>query len=47
MVSAFLSATRKGYEDAIADPDAAAEILSSHAENYDVEMLKKSQEYLR
>lgn len=24
----------------------AAEILSSHAENYDVEMLKKSQEYL-
>ena len=46
MVSAFLSATRKGYEDAIADPDAAAEILSSHAESYDVEMLKKSQEYL-
>lgn len=46
MVSAFLRATAKGYADTIADPDAAAEILSAHAPDYDVEMLKKSQEYL-
>lgn len=46
MVSAFLRATAKGYEDTIADPDGAAEILSSHAPNYDVEMLKISQNYL-
>lgn len=46
MVSAFLRATKKGYLDTIADPDAAAEILSSHAPDYDIEMLKLSQEYL-
>ncbi|MDO4322274.1 MAG: ABC transporter substrate-binding protein [Lachnospiraceae bacterium] len=46
MVSAFLRATEKGYADTIADPDAAAEILSSHAPDYDIEMLKMSQEYL-
>ena len=46
MVSAFLRATEKGYADTIADPDAAAEILSKYAPNYDIEMLKKSQEYL-
>lgn len=46
MVSAFLDATAKGYADTIADPDAAAEILSGHAPDYDLEMLKKSQEYL-
>ncbi len=46
MVSAFLRATAKGYEDTIADPDGAAELLSAHAPDYDVEMLKKSQEYL-
>ena len=46
MISAFLRATAKGYEDTIADPDATAEILFSHAPNYDIEMLKKSQEYL-
>ena len=46
MVSAFLRATSKGYGDTIADPDGAAEILSSHAPDYDVEMLKKSQNYL-
>lgn len=46
MVSAFLRATAKGYEETIADPDKAAEILSSHAPDYDIEMLKKSQEYL-
>ncbi len=46
MVSAFLRATAKGYADTIADPDAAAEILLGHAPDYDIEMLKKSQEYL-
>lgn len=46
MAEAFLRATRKGYEDVIADPDAAAEILSAHAPDYDIEMLKLSQEYL-
>lgn len=46
MVSAFLEATAKGYADTIADPDAAAEILFSHVPDYDLEMLKKSQEYL-
>ena len=46
MVSAFLRATKKGYLDTIADADAAAEILSSHAPDYDIEMLKLSQEYL-
>ncbi len=46
MISSFLRATEKGYEDCISDPDAAAEILSSHAPDYDIEMLKQSQEYL-
>lgn len=46
MVSAFLRATEKGYQDAIADPDAAAEILYTHASEYDLEMLKLSQAYL-
>lgn len=46
MVKAFLRATAKGYADAIADPDTAAEVLYDHAPDYDLEMLKKSQEYL-
>lgn len=46
MVKAFLRATAKGYEDAIADPDAAAEVLYGYAPDYDLEMLKQSQEYL-
>ena len=46
MVEAFLRATEKGYRDAIADPDAAAAVLSSYAPNYDIELLKRSQEYL-
>ena len=46
MVSAFLRATEKGYADTIADSDAAAEILFSHAPDYDLEMLKISQAYL-
>ena len=46
MIKAFLRATKKGYEDAMADPDAAAELLASHVTAYDPEMLKISQEYL-
>lgn len=46
MVSAFLRATAKGFADTIADPDGAAEILFSYAPDYDLEMLRQSQEYL-
>lgn len=46
MEKAFLRATAEGYADAIADPDAAAEVLYDHAPDYDLEMLKQSQEYL-
>ncbi len=46
MVSAFLRATAKGYQDTIEDPDGAAEILFAHAPDYDLDMLKQSQEYL-
>lgn len=46
MVSAFLRATAKGYADTIADPDGAAEILFSYAPDYDLEILRQSQEYL-
>lgn len=46
MVSAFLRATQKGYADVIENPEECAEILHSYAPDYDVEMLKKSQQYL-
>lgn len=46
MVKAFLAATTKGYEYAIANSDAAAEILHKYADSYDLEMLKESQAYL-
>lgn len=46
MVRAFLRATEKGYEDCIADPDSAAEILHQYAPDYDAEMLRISQEIL-
>ena len=46
MVRAFLRATAKGYEDCVADPDGAAEILLKYAPDYDLEMLKISQEIL-
>lgn len=46
MIRAFLDATEKGYLDAIADPTAAAELLYTHVPEYDLEMLKQSQEYL-
>lgn len=46
MVKAFLAATTKGYEYAIENADAAAEILHNNADSYDLEMLKESQGYL-
>ena len=46
LVKAFLRATQKGYEDAIADPDGSAEVLAKYVDTYDLHLLKKSQEYL-
>lgn len=46
MVQAFMDATTKGYEYAMTNPDASAEILHKYANTYDLEMLKQSQEYL-
>lgn len=46
MVKAFLSATEKGYADAIAEPEAAAELLYKYVPDYDLEMLKISQSIL-
>ena len=43
---AFLRATTKGYEYAIANPDQAAAILEKYAPDESPELLKKSQEYL-
>nr|WP_315024834.1 ABC transporter substrate-binding protein [uncultured Aminipila sp.] len=46
MVKAFLAATTKGYEYAMKNSDAAAEILHKYADSYDLDMLKESQAYL-
>jgi ABC-type nitrate/sulfonate/bicarbonate transport system substrate-binding protein len=43
---AFLSATRRGYEYAIAHPEESATILSGYAEGYETDMLIESQKYL-
>lgn len=43
---AFLEATKKGYEDAIADPAQAADILCKYAPELDAEIVKASQEWL-
>lgn len=43
---AFLRATRRGYEEAIADPDAAAESLLRQAEGLDAEIVRASQAWL-
>lgn len=43
---AFLNALKKGYEDAIADPDKAAEILLSAAPELDPELTLASQKWL-
>lgn len=45
-VRAFLAATERGYQDAIADPAGCAEILNKYAPDYTLEMLTISQEYL-
>lgn len=45
-VQAFVDATRKGYEDCIADPDAAADDLLKAAPELDEELVRASQEYL-
>lgn len=46
MVKAFMDATAKGYQQAIADPEGSAEILHQYTPDYDLEMLKISQQYL-
>ena len=45
-VQAFINAVKKGYEYAIDNPDESAEILSTYVPEYDLDFLKKSQEYL-
>lgn len=45
-VRAFLAATERGYQDAIADPAGCAKILNKYAPDYTLEMLTISQEYL-
>lgn len=42
----FLEATAKGYEYAISHPEEAAEILVKYAPEIDLELAKKSQEFL-
>lgn len=46
LIKAFLRATEKGYLYAIEDPEAAAKILNEYVPDYDLEMLKKSQDIL-
>lgn len=46
LVQAFMDATRRGYEDCIADPDAAAEILLKAAPELESELVHASQNYL-
>ena len=45
-VQAFMDATKRGYEYAIANPDSAAEILSKVIPESDPAFLKESQRYL-
>lgn len=46
MAKKFMKATKKGYEFAIKNPFEAANILYKFAPDYDLDMLKESQEYL-
>ncbi|MDI9498135.1 MAG: ABC transporter substrate-binding protein [Bacillota bacterium] len=46
LVRAFLRATRRGYEDAIREPGAAAAILLQHAPELDAELVRASQDWL-
>ena len=45
-VQKFMNAVKKGYEDAIADPDGSAEILAEYIPEYDIEFIKESQRFL-
>ena len=42
-----MNAVKKGYEDAIADPEEAAEILCEASPELDEDLVKASQEYLK
>lgn len=46
VAKAFLRATKKGYEYAINDPDAAAEILVKQVPELSIDLVKESQEWL-
>ena len=46
MVKAFVTATARGYEFAITNPDEAAEILLKAAPENDPELIKASQKWL-
>ena len=46
MVQAFMDATRRGYEDCIADPQGAAEVLLKAAPELEKELVVASQTYL-
>ena len=47
MAKAFLAAVTKGYEDAMKDPEEAAQILCKAAPELDYELVLASQEYLK
>ena len=40
-VQRFMNAVKKGYEFAISNPDASAEILSKYAPDYDLKFFEK------
>ncbi|MCL2548715.1 MAG: ABC transporter substrate-binding protein [Symbiobacteriaceae bacterium] len=46
MVSRFLAATARGYQDCVDDPPGSAAILAKHIPEYDPTFLEKSQEWL-
>ena len=46
LVQAFMGATRRGYEDCIADPDGAADVLLKAAPELERELVVASQRYL-
>ena len=45
-VAAFMRATTRGYEDAMADPKAAAKVVHKYAPLYELEMLEESMDIL-
>lgn len=46
VVQAFMDATKKGYQDAIKDPQASAKILSKSLPDYELSFLEESQVFL-